>query len=199
MNLFRKYLAVLVFGFALPGLASAAEQSAVEAVEVAVEQLLDKVVEIKPYYSDERERYYEELQSSVEEFVDFREVAVGVMAQHSRQASEDQLQRFGEKLKRTLTRFYGSALVGYEGGQTLEYRAGNDTGNPRTATVAMRISGDGQPIVLRYAMFLDESDTWKLRNVEVGGINLRRQYSSQFDAYMMRYDNDIDQVIENWS
>jgi ABC-type transporter MlaC component len=113
--------------------------------------------------------------------------------------TDEQIEAFGEKLRATLTSFYGSALVEY-GGQELNYMPPrNPPEDPEAPTnVRMQIVSDGTRIELQYALFLNEDREWKLRNLYVGGINLRRQYHTQFAALMARHNNDIDAVIEAW-
>ncbi len=62
----------------------------------------------------------------------------------------------------------------------------------------MEISANNSKVELQYTLFLNEERQWKLKNLYLSGINLRRQYYTQFSALMNRYGNDIDQVIENW-
>lgn len=173
--------------------------SAVEAAEQSVTQLLQRVKDLRPYFDSEPERYYEGIEEEVSKFVDFNEVARGVMARYSQMATEAQLQAFGDKLRETLTRFYGSALVEY-GGQELTYLPSEDAPEDPNAptTVRMQVNTSGSQIELRYALFKNDAGEWKLRNLYVGGINLRRQYYTQFAALMARHNNDIDQVIEAW-
>ena len=178
---------------------STAGLSAVEAAEQSVNQLLQTVQELRPYFDTDKDRYYAGVEAEVARFVDFREVAVGVMARFSEQASEEQILAFGEKLRSTLTRFYGSALVEY-GGQQLNFLpAGEEPTDPSAGTnVRMQIVSEGARIELQYALFRNADNEWKLRNIFVGGINLRRQYHTQFAALMSRNNNDIDQVIAAW-
>jgi phospholipid transport system substrate-binding protein len=65
-------------------------------------------------------------------------------------------------------------------------------------SVRMQITANNSTVELQYTLFLNEAREWKLKNLFVGGINLRRQYFTQFSALMNRYGNDIDQVIDNW-
>lgn len=173
--------------------------SAVEAAEQSVNQLLQKVQELRPYFDSDKDRYYAGVEEEVGKFVDFREVAVGVMARFSQQASEEQIVAFGEKLRSTLTRFYGSALVEYGGQQLTFLPSDNAPADPSAGTnVRMQIVSEGARIELQYALFQNAEGEWKLRNIFVGGINLRRQYHTQFAALMARHNNDIDQVIAAW-
>ena len=41
-------------------------------------------------------------------------------------------------------------------------------------------------------------DVWKLRNITIEGINIGLQFRSQFAAYMHKFRNNIDLVIDNW-
>lgn len=200
MKLLRNWLVAACLTAFVPLYAGAAEQTAVEAARDAVTGLLERVEEVRSYYDSDEDRYYQGIEEEIARFVDFREVAIGVMARFSRQASDQQIDAFAEKLRTTLTRFYGSALVEY-GGQEINYMPPEEEPeNPEQSTnVRMQISsGDGERIDLRSTMFLNDEGEWKLRNLYVGGVNLRRQYHTQFAALMSRYDGDIDAVIENW-
>jgi len=198
MRSLRKWLALVSLAVVVP-LYAASEQAAVEAARDAVESLLQRVEQLRPYYDSDQQRYYQGIEEEISGFVDFRQVAIGVMANYSRQASDAQIDAFAEKLRETLTRFYGSALLEY-GGQRIRYLPPDQPPeNPERATnVRLEISGPNQRIDLRSTMFLNDQGEWKLRNLYIGGINLRRQYNTQFAALMSRHDGDIDAVIENW-
>ncbi len=199
MNIVRRAILLLATVVFLPVASHATEMSAVEAAEQAVTSLLERVEELRPYYQSDEARYYAGIEEEVAKFVDFREVAIGVMARFSRDATDEQIDAFADKLRATLTRFYGSALVEY-GGQSITYQPPSEPpSDPEQATnVRLQISGDGARIELQSTMFLNDEGEWKLRNLFVGGINLRRQYHTQFAALMSRHNNDIDAAINAW-
>ena len=199
MSTIKRFLAIMMLVLAAPGLQAADDTSAVDSARESVNELLAKVQELKPYFDSDRERYFAGIEQSLSNFVDFDEVAVGVMARYSEQATREQINRFGEKLKNTLTRFYGAALVGYDGEELVFLPAGRPAPDPEKNTnVRMQISANNSTVELQYTLFLNEAREWKLKNLYLGGINLRRQYFTQFSALMNRYGNDIDQVIDNW-
>jgi phospholipid transport system substrate-binding protein len=199
MNLFRKILSALVLSAVLPVASLAAELTAVESAESSVNQLLARVQELRPLFDADKDAYFAGIEEQISTFVDFREVALGVMAGYSEQAADEQIDAFADKLKSTLTRFYGSTLVEY-GGQELTYLPSTQAPpDPENATnVRMQINSGNTRIELQYTMFLNADREWKLKNLYLGGINLRRQYYTQFAALMNRHNNDIDQVIANW-
>ena len=200
MTFFKNIFAASVLALSMPMVLQGAEElTALQSAEQSVNALLATVQEVKPYFATDRERYFAGIEESLMSFVDFDEVAIGVMARFAEQATPEQIARFGEKLRVTLTRFYGAALVGYDGQELVFLPAGEPSPDPEVNTnVRMQITANNSTVELQYTLFLNEAREWKLKNLFVGGINLRRQYFTQFTALMNRYGNDIDQVIDNW-
>ena len=182
---------------------AAQEMTAEEAVDLYISGLLSKMEQIKPLYESDRNSYFDNVESALAEFVDFREVARGVMAKYGQGpngASAEQLDRFAVVFRASLVEFYGSALAEYGG---VEYEILENTqqsSNPeRSSNVRMSILGDdGDRIEVQYTMFLNDERSWKLRNLYVEGVNLRRQYYSRFDNLMNRNEFEIDKVIDLW-
>ncbi|MEZ5491356.1 MAG: ABC transporter substrate-binding protein [Gammaproteobacteria bacterium] len=206
MNTLKKlvFTAVLL----LTGLSNAQEppMTALATVQGGVQELLDTVQESKPYFLTDQQRYFGAIESALVTIVDFEAVATVVMSRYAESATEAQISRFGTILRTTLTRFYGAALASYTG-QELEFvPSNNEPTDPRAdRIVGMEIKGIGSgngngngSFRLQYQMFLNENEEWKLKNLSLGGINLGRQYYTQFAAAMAQYDNDIDTVLDNW-
>ena len=177
--------------------------TAEEAVDQYISALLMTMEEIKPLYDTDREAYFSGVENALAEFVDFREVARGVMAKYGQGpngASAEQLDRFAVVFRSSLVEFYGSALAEFGGVEYEFIKNTQESRNPeRSSNVRMSILGDdGDSIEIQYTMFMNEDDIWKLRNLYVEGVNLRRQYYSRFDNLMNRNSFDIDSVIDLW-
>ena len=182
----------------LPGVVHGQALSAVETAEIGVEALLQSVAESKHLFLSDRDQYFSGIERVLTTFVDFNAVARVVMSRYADSASVAQTQRFADILKTTLTRFYGAALVSYNGEGMVFLPADNPNADPRADTVVgMELQGDTS-LSLQYQMFLNENDEWKLKNISLAGINLGRQYFTQFSALMSRHDDDIDSVLDNW-
>lgn len=199
MKLLNKFIVLWSFLLGLPGMVSAQQLTAIETAELGVETLLETVVASRDFFLSDRERYFTEVENVLNTFVDFNEVANVVMNRYAVDATVEQKQRFAGILRNTLTRFYGASLVNYNGEELVFLPSNNEDAESRTDTVVgMELRGSDSNLRLQYQMFLNENDEWKLKNLSLAGINLGRQYFTQFSALMTQHNNDIDLVLDNW-
>ncbi|MCH2323874.1 MAG: ABC transporter substrate-binding protein [Pseudomonadales bacterium] len=199
MKLLNKFIVLWSFLLSLPGMISAQQLTAIETAELGVETLLETVVASRDFFLSDRERYFTEVENVLNTFVDFNEVANVVMNRYAVDATVEQKQRFAGILRNTLTRFYGASLVNYNGEELVFLPSNNEDAESRTDTVVgMELRGSDSNLRLQYQMFLNENDEWKLKNLSLAGINLGRQYFTQFSALMTQHNNDIDLVLDNW-
>ena len=198
MNLLKKTAAVVFFSGLLGSAAYSQELTAVETAELGVQKLLQTVVESKDFFLSDREQYFGAIETVLSSFVDFQAVAGVVMSRYAPEATNQQTERFAGILRTTLTRFYGASLVSYNGEELVFLPPSNPDADPRADTIVeMELQGD-TALRLQYQMFLDENGEWKLKNLSLAGINLGRQYYTQFAALMAQHDNNIDVVLDNW-
>lgn len=199
MKLLRKFSIIVLSVVLLPSLTSAAELTAEQAAQNGISLLLSTVAEVKPYFATDRDRYFAAIEGALATFVDFEEVAVVVMSRLGESATDEQKTRFAGILKNTLTRFYGAALLSYAGEELIYLPADSPPTDPENSTnVRMQIKGADSAFELQYQMFLNDEGQWKLKNLSLGGINLARQYNTQFTALMTQHENDIGLVLDNW-
>jgi phospholipid transport system substrate-binding protein len=184
--------------------AEAPGMTAEAAVDAYITELLTDMEGIKPLYDTDKEAYFKAVEAALTEFVDFNEVARGVMARYGtgpNGATAEQLQRFADVFRASLVDFYGSALASYGGAEFEILPTDTPPADPENATnVRMNIQADdGSRFEVQYTMFVNADRVWKLKNLYIEGVNLRRQYFSQFESMMMTHNNDIDKVIDSWS
>lgn len=199
MKLLKKIAVVGCALWLVPNLALAQEMTAAQTAELGVKTLVQTVVANKAYFLSDRDRYYAAIEAVLDSFVDFPAVAEVVMSRYAASATDEQKLRFASILQSTLTRFYGASLVSYEGQELVFLPNTSKNSDPRADTVVgMELRGGDSAFRLQYQMFLNSNDEWKLKNLSLAGINLGRQYFTQFSALMTKYNNDIDQVLNNW-
>ena len=199
MKSLNKFVAALTFVGMLPVLSHSQQYTAVETAETGVMNLLRTVQESRGLFLTDRDSYFGAIEEVLNSIVDFNAVAVVVMNRYAASASDAQKDRFADILRATLTRFYGASLVSYEGQELAFLPSNNADDDPRADTIVrMELRGGDTNLELQYQMFLNENDEWKLKNLSLVGINLGRQYFTQFSALMDQNGDDIDAVLDNW-
>lgn len=199
MKSLNKYLVILALLGMLPTAGYGQQYSALEIAEMGVETLLQTAAESRELFLTDREQYFSAIEKVLSSFVDFNAVAEVVMNRFAESASDAQKQRFADLLQNTLTRFYGASLISYQGQELVFLPSDNPATDPRADTIIrMEFRGGDSNFQLQYQMFLNEDDEWKLKNLSLAGINLGRQYFTQFSALMGQNNNDIDAVLDNW-
>ena len=199
MKSLNKFVVALAFVGMLPALSHGQQYTAVETAEIGVMNLLSTVQESRGLFLTDRDSYFGAIEEVLNSIVDFNAVAVVVMNRYAESASDAQKDRFADILRATLTRFYGASLVSYEGQELAFLPSNNADADPRADTIVrMELRGGDTNLELQYQMFLNENNEWKLKNLSLVGINLGRQYFTQFSALMSQNDDDIDAVLDNW-
>jgi len=174
------------------------EKSALVAVEESTSQLLAKLIEIKPLYAEQPEQFFTRVESSLAPFIDFTGFSRGVMAKYYRRATDEQKIRFETVFRQKMVRTYAKALVEFDNERVEVVEGAAPRSNPERAAIDLRVhSKEGTVYTINYSMVLVDT-RWMLRNVTIEGINIGLQFRSQFAAYMDKYSNSIDDVIDNW-
>lgn len=171
--------------------------TAIEVVQTNTDLLTKKLVEIKPLYPEQKEKFYAEVEATLSPVIDFKGFSRGVMAKYYRRASAEQQEEFTRKFQKGLIKTYAEAMVKFDN-QKMEVLSESPGKKPGRSTVKMIFHGsDGTPYPVEYSMVLTDGN-WLLRNVVINGINIGLQFKSQFSASMQKYRNNIDEVIANW-
>ena len=203
---FLRHLIIMLL-FAGTALAHAAgTDDAAPAPDEIVRVVADDILELIQSYQNEDAResasYYEAVDATMSEFIDYRAIARAVMARHWSDASSEQRERFVQVFRDGLVRTYARALLEFEQEKVAvlpllpEHRRG------KRALVRMEIiGGNGRVYPLQYSMGQGDDGVWRVRNVIVDGVNLGLTYRNQFASAMQSGDarGDIDAVIDAWT
>lgn len=189
-----------------------APATAHEVVSGTTKAVMEVVAEAREAGGKVNEEYYRKIDSLLDEVVDFRGFARGVMgpyASSSRYRSLDeagrrelvgQLDRFTDRMRGVMVRTYGKGLLAFGGSRIEITEPGEEAADARRVSVKQLIYKEGAaPYVVLYQMGRGKEDIWKLRNMIIDDVNLGEIYRSQFESSARKYDGDLDQVIDNWS
>lgn len=190
----------------------ASERTAHQVVEETTKDLLSLITDAKGYFDTDEARFYSELETLLEPFVDFNGFSRAVMGRHAsrdrmaslagaeREKLEGQVVRFRDAFKQGLVHTYGKGLLAFNGERIEVLPATPEDAGKTKVTVRQFIFGDREkPYEVRYAMRFREGQGWKLANVILEGINLGKVYRNQFDNAAKLYELDLDKVIDTWS
>lgn len=215
MSKFRYGLgaALLSLSFVFASLVSAADaQEPHQVVQQTTEKVLAIIKDGKGYYDKDPERFNAQVETAMDQAVDFDGFARGVMGPYAsaqryqalkteeeKAAFRDQVKRFTDTFKRGLIETYAKGLLKFNGQriETLPPRAGQSEGDS-VAVVQNIYGGADKPYVVQYTMRKDRDGGWRVRNVMIEGINLGQTYRNQFAAAAEQNRGDINKVIDNW-
>ena len=177
----------------------ATAQTAYESVRESTDVLLKRLVEVQPLYEEDPEQFFTAVQDALTPNIDFEGFAKGVMAKHYRTATDEQREAFLGQFQDALIRTYATALLEFDNQKVIVVEPTRPPKTGDKATILIEVySGSGTLYPVHYQLGLQEDGRWLLRNVIINGINIGLQFRSQFNAYMQKYKQDIDLVIQNW-
>lgn len=176
-----------------------------EEVEKFTRELLELFEKNKEEYRRDRTGFVKEVDRLLTPVIAFDQIARYVMGKYTRR-SPDQVDKFEQSFKDSLLRFYGNALLTLDDtrldiesidktpeDQLKKYIAGDISRIP----VKMTVRTSSRSVDIFYSM-VHADGRWKLRNITVDGINIARQFQTQFADAVDRYGK-VEAVVENWS
>lgn len=124
----------------------------------------------------------------------FTRLVMGTYAnnQYSNAAQRGQ---FEKNFRETLIENYGSAFAKFSN-QTYSMRSYKDTKSVNPV-VTIDFINKGEKIPVSFQL-TDKNNEWKIRNINVSGIDLGLQFRNQFAATVKRNGNNIDKAIANF-
>jgi phospholipid transport system substrate-binding protein len=169
-------------------------------VDKNTQRLVEKLNKERGLYERDPEAFYESMDKTLTDFVDFRRIAARVMGRYARQATPDQRDQFVARFKRSLFDSYAQALVNAEDFNIIVKEA---TINPRSddrASVQMEvISASGNRYPVTYSMYRNSEGKWLMENVIVEGVNIGLAFRDRFSQEMEQNRGQIQAVIDGWS
>ena len=161
-----------------PPTAAADETEAAEAVvDRVVTQALEALIEQREALQDDDDAARAFFEEHVRPWMDFELMTRFAMGREARQASEEQLSRFGAALERRVANLYIQALQGYledtvefarEGEVVLRTVSQDD----RRAVIAARLRGAAADDLALRIQLHHREDTWRVFDIETSGVSL---------------------------
>lgn len=199
---------VIVFGLTLfmqsifvQAETEAQNQAAFDTVQVATDELIQKITENRDLYQQDTELFFTDIDNLLSSVIDFQRIARRVMAKHYKKAEPAQHEAFLDAFKRSLLKVYAKALLEYNNERIviLPPRESSSSSNKKQRVDIELYNSGGQKYPITYSMYLNTENQWKMENVIVNGVNIGLTYRNQFARLMKDNSNDIDLVIAGWT
>ena len=137
------------------------------------------------------------VRQNLDPYIDSQGCTRRVMGTYSNNQYSNAAQRaqFEKNFRETLIENYGSAFAKFSN-QTYTIRPykATSSANP-VVTIDFNNKGEKIPVSFQLA---DRNNQWKIRNINVSGIDLGLQFRNQFAATVKRNGGDINKAIANF-
>lgn len=176
-----------------------------EEVKRITSELLDTFNKNKERYQKDPEGFFREVNRLLSPVVAFDQVARYVMGKFAHR-SPDQVDKFESAFRDSLIRFYGKALLSLDDTSLIidsvdktspELLKKYQEGQTSRVPVKMKVRTSTNTVEIFYSM-VHVDGRWKLRNVSIEGINIAKQFQSQF-ADAMKKHKKVPYVVEHWA
>ena len=175
----------IFFACMFTGLQAQAKISPEQAIEGAVQDLLDEFTKRRTELKDDKEALYLMVDEMTRPHFDFEKISKLVLAKNWKQATEEQRIAFGEEFRTLLIRTYATALFQYTGNEKMEFKSSKirERKGVQSATVESEVTlSEGPGIPVSYSMILDENNNWKIYNMTIAGVNMVTSYRKTYGA-----------------
>ncbi|WP_179992764.1 MULTISPECIES: ABC transporter substrate-binding protein [unclassified Acinetobacter] len=124
----------------------------------------------------------------------FTRIVMGTYATNQYSTAAQRAQ-FEKNFRETLIENYGTAFSKFSN-QTYSVRPYKAT-NSKNPVVTIDFNNKGEKIPVAFQL-VDKGSQWKIRNINVSGINLGLQFRNQFAATVKRNGGNLDKAIANF-
>lgn len=174
-------------------------------VEQFTSELLKLFDENKEEYRKDRSIFIKQVDRLLSPVIAFDQIARYVMGKYARR-NPDQVERFEAAFKDSLLTFYGNALLSLDD-TTLVVDSVDKTppeqlkkyiaGDVSRIAVKMKVKTSNRSVDIFYSM-VQSDGRWKLRNITVDGINIAKQFQTQFVDAVDKYGK-VSIVVNHWT
>lgn len=170
-----------------------------EVVQKVTSEVLAVVQDHRDSYDQNPQAYFDAIDLVVTPYINFERMAYLVMdAKYYRASTEAQREQFVRTFHDSLVNTYSKGLLSVDRAE-FNILPVDAAPGARTVTVKQELRAGAREFDLSYSMRQEDDGRWLLVNVVIDGINLGNTFRNQFAQSAMKYGEDLDLVIENWS
>ena len=170
-----------------------------EVVRQVTSGVLAVVQDYRDRYDENPEMYFSAIDGVVADHINFERMAFLVMdAKYYRASTDEQKAVFVEAFRQSLVRTYSKGLLSVDRAE-FEIEPVDAAPGAQTVNVMQSLRAGANEFDLSYSMRREPDGRWLLVNVVIDGINLGSTFRNQFAQSAIKYNEDLDLVIQNWA
>lgn len=194
---FRLWVAAMILSLSVSTQAQA--DGPREVVQRMTTDILQVLKDKRHLLDDEPEAFYQAVSDVLSPVVAFDYIANGVMGRYKKQATAEQRQRFSDVFQMDIISTYAKGMAVYGNDEIVIEPLDGDIGSRRKVSVVQKVRGAKGENTVSYTMGKSKANgQWLMLNVTINGINLGKNFLSQFSRAMKK-KGDLDAVINGWS
>lgn len=194
-NLFKQTFTVSVLSAMLAGTAFAAPSETPPAfVKHVADNLISNLKANQAKLKSNPAEARNIIRTNLDPYIDsqaFTRIVMGTYATNQYSTAAQRAQ-FEKTFRNNLIENYGSAFAKFTN-QTYSLRPYKET-NSKNPVVTIDFNNNGEKIPVSFQL-VDKGNQWKVRNINVSGIDLGLQFRNQFAANVKRNGGNIDKAI----
>ena len=175
------------------------QPNAHEYVEKAHNDIVEIIQNKSILFEDDPDQFKKEISEAFKPIVDFKLISRYVMGRYSKQATKDQIETFSDVFEKSLLDTYTSTLIEFKDEEIRVLKPDSESKHKDKAIVKIEIVTSTKVYPGRYSMYLDKESNWKIRNININGMNLAKIFRNQFYSLMEKKEEDIEKVIKSWA
>jgi len=176
-----------------------AESNPNQFIDSRAQAMVEVIRTNQSLYLSDPELFKAKINKIFEPMVDFRRVGASVMGKKFYlAATKEQRNQFINTFKTSLLDTYSSTLAQW-GDQTIETIDSDSFKFAKTEDVRQNLITSNNIYPITYKVRNDGQGNWLIINIIVNGINLGLTFRNQFQALATEHENDIDEIILNWT
>ena len=175
------------------------QPNAHEYVEKAHNDIVEIIQNKSILFEDDPDKFKKEISEAFKPIVDFKLISRYVMGRYSKQATKDQIETFSNVFEKSLLDTYTSTLIEFKDEEIRVLKPDSESKYKDKAIVKIEIVTSTKVYPGRYSMYLDKESNWKIRNININGMNLAKIFRNQFYSLMEKKEEDIEKVIKSWA
>jgi len=170
-----------------------------QVVEEVTAKLMNAVKAGKDTLQSDPNKFYSDVQSILEDAVNFEFIARNVMGQYWKQATPEQQAEFVTSFKKSMVETYAKGMANFANLKIEVEPPKEEVPNAGKVNVIQKVTSADSVNRIAYTMARRPEEKWQLINVILDGVNLGLTFRSQFAQAVKAQKGDVAAAIKGWS